>query len=344
METVLVTGAGGYIGSVLVGKLLNGGYRVKAVDRYFFGKDKLKQHENLEIIVEDSRKLTEKHFENVHHVIDLVAISNDPSAELFSEQTWGINYLSRVSSAMLAHKAGVRRYILPSSASIYGYQDEIVSETSPTNPLTIYAKANEKTEQEVLALSNNDFVVTVMRQATVFGYSPRMRFDLAVNGMTYGCWSTGKLPLMRDGSQYRPMVHVQDTTDVMLLMLGCDASLVNGEIFNVGGDENNFQIEKLARRVAETVKETTGREVEIEWYGDPDSRSYRLSFEKIEKRLGWKARGTVEQGVVEIVDALEQKLVDRTPDTITLEWYKNLVYWHKIIHEVEKYGGILDIE
>lgn len=344
MDTVLVTGAGGYIGSILVGKLLGAGYRVRAVDRYFFGADKLQQHENLEIIKEDSRKLNGKHFKNVHHVIDLVALSNDPSAELFHEHTWGINYLSRVSSARLARDAGVRRYLLPSSASIYGYQDEIVDETSPTNPLTVYAQANEKTEQEVLTLAGDDFVVTVIRQATVFGYSPRMRFDLAVNGMTYGCWATGKLPLMRDGSQYRPMVHIQDTTDVMLLLLRCDAGITNGEIFNVGGDDGNFRIEELALRVAEASRQITGREVEIVWYGDPDKRSYRLSFKKIQERLGWVPRATVEQGVGEIIDALEKKLIDRTPDTITLDWYKNLVHWHKIIREVEKYGGILDIE
>ena len=344
METVLVTGAGGYIGSVLVPKLIRDGYAVKAVDRFFFGKDKLTAQANLEVITEDSRKLGPELFENVDHVIDLVAISNDPSAELFSEQTWAINHSGRVNCARLAKKAGVKKYILPSSASIYGYQDKIVDETSPTNPLTVYARANERTEQDVLTMGGDGFCVTVLRQATVYGYSPRMRFDLAVNGMTFGCWKYGRLPLMRDGKQYRPMVHIQDSTDVMLLLLKAEPETVSGEIFNVGSDENNFQIEQLARRVAGAVKEKTGRDVEIEWYGDPDDRSYRLSFSKIEGRLHWKARHEVEQGVEEIIDALDRGLVDRTPDTITLEWYRNLTNWHKVIKNVEKYGGILDIE
>ena len=344
MKTVLVTGAGGYIGSVLVGKLIESGHKVIAVDRYFFGRDKLSDNTNLEVVVDDSRKLTGDVFKGVDFVIDLVAISNDPSAELFSEQTWAINHASRVNTANLARAAGVKRYILPSSASIYGCQDEPVDENSPTNPLTVYAKANEKTETDVLATASDDFVVTVIRQATVFGYSRRMRFDLAVNGMTYGCWKTGKLPLMRDGKQYRSMVHISDTTDVMMLLLTCDESKINGEIFNVGSQANNFQIEDLATRVAKTVNAKTGRDIDIEWYGDPDRRSYRLKFDKIENRLGWKAVHSVEEGVEKIIDALERGEIDRTPPTITLEWYRNLTYWHKIIKEVEKYGGILDIE
>lgn len=344
METVLVTGAGGYIGSVLVPKLLREGYAVKAVDRFFFGQDKLAAKANLEVIIEDSRKLGPKSFENVNYVIDLVAISNDPSAELFSEQTWAINHSGRVNCARLAKDAGVKKYILPSSASIYGYQDKIVDETSATNPLTVYAKANERTEHDVLGMNGDGFCVAVLRQATVYGYSRRMRFDLAVNGMTFGCWKHGRLPLMRDGKQYRPLLHIEDATDVMLLFLKAEPEIISGEIFNVGSDENNFQIESLAQRVARAAREKTGREVVIEWYGDPDDRSYRLSFSKIERCMKWKAQYQVEQGVERIIDALDGGLVDRTPDTITLEWYRSLTDWHKLIKTVEKYGGILDIE
>ncbi|UCG62760.1 MAG: NAD-dependent epimerase/dehydratase family protein [Candidatus Zixiibacteriota bacterium] len=344
MDRVLVTGAGGYIGSVLVPKLLKAGYAVRAVDRFFFGKDKLAAQPNLEILVEDSRVIDGGFFKGIDFVIDLVAISNDPSAELFSDETWAINHAGRVNCAQLARESGVKRYILPSSASIYGYQDELVDENSPTNPLTVYARANERTEHEVLAKVGGDFVVTVLRQATVYGFSPRMRFDLAVNGMTYGCWKHGKLPLMRDGKQYRPMVHIQDATDVMLRLLTFDATVINGQVFNVGSEDGNFQIEDLARRVAETAGKKTRRTIEIEWYGDPDHRSYRLSFAKIERLLKWRAQSTVERGVEEIIDALDRGEVEKTPDTITLDWYQHLTHWHKIIKEVEKYGGILDID
>lgn len=343
METVLVTGAGGYIGSVLVPRLLQSGYKVIAVDRFFFGEQRLTPDGGLTVIKEDSRKLTEQHFQGVDHVIDLVAISNDPSGELFESATWQINHESRVRTAQMAKAAGVNRYILPSSCSIYGFQDDVADETSPTNPLTVYAKANEKAEDGVLALVDDDFVVSVMRQATIFGYSPRMRFDLAINGMTYGAWSNKKLPLMRDGTQYRPMLHVQDTCDVMALLLAADAIAVSGEIFNVGSEANTYQLGDLGNQVASAVSEVLGEPIPIEWYGDPDHRSYRVSFRKIESRLGWTPKWDAHKGCLEILDKLQSGELEKTTDTITLAWYQELVKWHRIIKDAELHGGILDI-
>jgi nucleoside-diphosphate-sugar epimerase len=171
-----------------------------------------------------------------------------------------------------------------------------------------------------------------------------MRFDLAINGMTYGAWKTGKLPLMRDGSQYRPMVHVQDTTDVMIMLLSADKEKINGEIFNVGGDELNYQIGKLGEIVAKVVEEETGKPVTIEWYGDPDKRSYRVSFRKIREILGWTPKWNAEAGVRELVRKLEEGSLDKTAETITLNWYKELEKWYRIIKELDMYGGILNIE
>lgn len=342
VKNVLVTGAGGYIGSVLVPKLLNKGYHVKAIDRFFFGTDKLPpSHENLTVIKEDCRKLTEAYFEDVDAVIDLVAISNDPSGELFKEATYQINHEARVNCAKLAKQSGVRRYILPSSCSIYGFQDNgvIVGEQSPTNPLTTYAKANEQAERDILPLADATFTAVVIRQATVYGYSPRMRFDLAINGMTLGAWEKGDIPLMRDGSQWRPMVHVQDTTDVMCLLLEAEESDINGQIFNVGSDRNNYQLGKLADEIAGALP----IDVTISWYGDPDHRSYRVNFEKIEKTLKWKAKWTAADGALEIYDALATGKLVKNEQTITLGWYQELAKWHKIIKECELYGGIIAV-
>lgn len=344
MKTVLVTGAGGYIGSVLVPKLLKNGYRVKALDRFFFGKDKLANHPHLEIVQEDSRKLTKQLFAHVDYVIDLVAISNDPSGELFSDATWQINHESRANTAKFAKEMGIKRYILPSSCSIYGFQDEIVDETSKTNPLTVYAKANEKAEHDVLPLADDTFIVTVMRQATVFGYSPRMRFDLAINGMVYGAWKNKVLPLMRDGKQYRPMVHVQDTTDVMLLLLKADSQKINGEIFNVGGNENNYQLGPLGDIVAHEVSKQLNTPVKVEWYGDIDHRSYKVSFDKIATVLQWTPQWDATRGSKEIVEKLVSGELDKSLQTITLDWYKELEKWRNIIKEVELHGGILGIQ
>ena len=236
--------------------------------------------------------------------------------------------------------AAVERYILPSSCSIYGFKEAsvVADETSPPEPLTTYARANERAERGALELADERFCVVVLRQATIFGFSPRMRFDLAINGMTYGAWKTGKLPLMRDGSQWRPMLHVRDAAEAQLFMLEMDESRVNGEIFNVGSQENVYQIGPLGRVVAECVP----REVEIEWYGDPDHRSYRVAFDKVEA-LGYRAKLTAADGVAEICAALQAGRVERNARTITLDWYKALVHWHRVVREVEMYDGILDL-
>jgi len=363
-QRVLVTGAGGYIGTSLVPMLLERGYQVRAIDRFFFGRDLLGEHDNLEVIQEDCRRLSDKHFKDVDHVIDLVAVSNDPSGELFQDATWQINHGCRAATAKMAKTAGVKRYVLPSSCSIYGFQEPgvVCTEKNDINPLTTYAKANGKAEDDVLPLADDDFNVIVLRQSTVFGYSPRMRFDLAINGMTFGAWKTGKLPLLRDGTQYRPMVHVRDTAAAQIFMIEYeDASKINGEIFNVGSQENNYQLGPLAETVRDNVAEVTGKDVQIEWYGDPDHRSYQVNFDKIEA-LGYKAKRVARDGVVEICKKLESGELEKNNKTITLQWYKNLTAWCEAVHagktpsdeevnnpaewvnQTEMYGGMLEIK
>ncbi|MBN9049905.1 MAG: SDR family oxidoreductase [Rhizobiales bacterium] len=337
---VLVTGAGGYIGTTLVPMLLEQNFRVRAIDRYFFGRELLSEHPNLELIQEDARAIKPEHLAGIDHVIDLVAISNDPSGELFQNETYAINHRARATTARLAKDAGVKRYVLPSSCSLYGFQEAgvIADETTKTNPLTTYAKANEMAEHDVLPLASENFGVIVLRQATVYGYSPRMRFDLAINGMTYGAYKTGVLPLMRDGTQWRPMVHVKDTARAQIFMLTAPHSKVSGQVFNVGSETNNYQLGPLAEKVAATVP----HDVKIEWYGDPDHRSYRVSFDKI-YGLGYKALYHAEDGVKELCEALASGKVDRTPQTITLDWYRELTAWHERMRSLEMYGGVLKI-
>jgi nucleoside-diphosphate-sugar epimerase len=338
MQEVLVTGAGGYIGTTLVPMLLESNYRVRAVDRFFFGRDLLPNHPHLKIIREDARRLGEHHIEGCDFVIDLVALSNDPSGEAFQQQTYAINFQSRVNTAKLAKKLGAKRYILPSSCSIYGFQEPgvVANETTKTNPLTTYAKANEMAERGVLELAASDFTVVVLRQATVYGYSPRMRFDLAINGMTYGAWKNGVLPLMRDGTQWRPMIHVKDTARAQLFMLSAEADKINGQIFNVGSKENNYQLGPLA----EIVQRTVPRDVTIEWYGDPDHRSYQVAFDKI-NALGYRALCVAEDGARELCEALAAGKTDKTKETLTLEWYNELVTWNERIKQVALNGVII---
>ena len=317
---VLVTGGAGYIGNVLIPSLLRENYEVTVLDRFFFG-DYFEDHKNLTKINADSRNYDAEILKEIDAIIDLVAISNDPSGEVFQEATYQINYESRVRTAKLAKLNGVKRYILPSSCSIYGFQGKnfIADEKSPTNPLTSYAKANELAEKEILPLADESFAVTVIRQATVYGFSPRMRFDLAINGMTFGAWKQRKLPLMRDGKQWRPMIHVQDTSDAMIHILKADKDLINNEIFNAGSKHNVYQLGDLAKRVAQAV----GEDVSIEWYGDKDTRSYNVSFNKIEE-IGFKTKLSAEDGVKELVSKLEKGELKKTKKTITLDWYSEL--------------------
>ena len=327
---ILVTGASGYIGCILIEKLLAEGHEIVAIDRFFFG-DLLENNSNLIKIKADARNYDEYLLKDQDAVIDLVAISNDPAGEMFQDATYEINFESRKRTATLAKEFGVKRYILPSSCSIYGFQESnsIATEESPTNPLTHYAKANEMAEQAILPLADNDFCVTILRQATVFGYSPRMRFDLAINGMTFGAWKNRTLPLMRDGEQWRPMIHVSDTADAIIFMLNKNVDDINGQIFNSGSSENVYQLKPLAERIATLI----GDDVKLEWYGDKDIRSYNVSFDKI-KELGFTAKLEAEDGVAEIVEKLDSGKLEKTIKTITLDWYNEITKMHQLVNEM----------
>ncbi len=339
MKKILVTGAGGYIGSTLTRMLLEQGYQVVALDRFFFGRQTLPEEGNgLKIQQADIRWTDESAFEGIDAVIDLAALSNDPSGELHKEKTWEINHRGRARNAQLAKKMGVQRYILPSSCSVYGFQEGVLNEESSTNPLTTYAKANLKAEQDVLPLADDDFTVVVIRQATVYGLSHRMRFDIAINGMVKGFVQNGKIPILRDGTQWRPFVHVKDTCRAMMLLLEAEDGTVNGEVFNVGSDDQNVQIMPLAQLVAEACE----LPFEYEWYGDPDVRSYRVSFDKISETLGYETLYSPKDGAKEIFDAIRSERVDPDdPRWITVKWYKHIMEMHDFLDEIEINGVLL---
>jgi len=336
---VLVTGGAGYIGSILSRLLLENGYDVICLDRLFFGIDPIKEiADKIKIVKDDIRWFKPEILNGVDAVFDLASLSNDPSGELDPQKTLEINYKGRVRVAKLSKKHGVTRYVLASTCSVYGFQEGILTEESALNPLTTYAKANVLAEKDVLPLADKRFTVTALRQATVYGFSPRMRFDLAINGMVLGFFKNGKIPIMRDGKQWRPFVHVRDTSNAFITVLESDTEIVNGQIFNVGSNEQNVQIFDLAKLVAESIN----LPFNYEWYGSPDTRSYRVSFDKIKKKLKFKPRYTPKQGAKEVFDALKEgKLNADDPRTITVKWYKHLLEMHKLIHEVEVKGAIL---
>ena len=329
---VLVTGGGGYIGTTLTEMLLERGYKVSVLDRWFFGDTvaDLKKNPRLRVIQDDVRWCDKKTLKGITAVCDLAALSNDPAGELDPEKTIAINYEGRARVCRMARAAKVPRYVLASSCSIYGFQDAVVDETSAINPLTTYARANGLAEEATLKLATSRFTVTALRQATVYGLSRRMRFDLAINGMTLSVFKQGAVKILRDGTQWRPMVHVRDTCRAFIAVLEADPALVNREIFNVGSDDQNLQILPLARRVSEAV----GVPFKEDWYGDPDHRSYQVSFSKIRERIGYATQFTPEDGAREIFEALKKGTTCDTPTTRTVEWYKNLTQWHEVLQDV----------
>lgn len=336
---ILVTGGAGYIGSILSRLLLEKGYDVTLLDRLYFGIDSIKDiTDRIKLIKDDIRWFNPEILKGIDAVLDLASLSNDPSGELDPQKTLEINYKGRVRVANLSKKYSVSRYVLASSCSVYGFQSSILTEGSALNPLTTYSKASANAEKEVLPLADRDFSVTVLRQATVYGYSHRMRFDLAINGMVLGFYNNGQLRIMRDGKQWRPFVHVKDTSNAFAKVIESDVELVNGQIFNVGNNDQNVQIFDLAQAVADSVN----MPFKYEWYGDPDKRSYRVSFDKIKGKLNYKTNYTPRKGAKEVFDALETGILKADdPRTITVKWYKNLIESYSLVKSLEMHGAIL---
>lgn len=336
---VLVTGGAGYIGSVLSRILLEKGYDVTCLDRLFFGIDPIKEiADKIRLVRDDVRWFKPEILKGIDAIFDLAALSNDPSGELEPQKTLEINYMGRVRVAKLSKKYGVARYVLASTCSVYGFQEEILTEESSLNPLTTYAKANILAEKEILPLADRSFTATILRQATVYGFSPRMRFDLAINGMVLGFYKNGKIPIMRDGKQWRPFIHVKDTSNAFIKVLEADPELVNSQVFNAGSNEQNTQIFDLAKLIAESIN----LPLNYEWYGSPDKRSYRASFNKIQETLNFKPHHTPKEGAKEVFDALKNGRVSGDdPRTITVKWYKHLLEMHTLIKNIEINGAIL---
>lgn len=323
---IFVTGGGGYIGTTLVPYLAKQGHEVTVLDRFYFGTEPLvqackKSGVAVSMIRGDIRHFSGEMLVGQEAVVDMAAISNDPAGELNPWKTFDINYLGRARVARLAKEAGVKRYLLVSSCSIYGFRDGELNEESPINPLSTYAKANHLAEADNVRLGDSSFTSSAVRLSTAFGLSGRMRFDLSVNSMTVAAYKTGKLPLMRDGGQWRPYLHVKDIARALLMTLEAPAHKVSGQLFNVGSDSQNYQVKTIADIVASTMQ----KRPEIEWYGDPDQRSYRVSFAKIKDTLGFEATHTVADAVKEIEEALIEGTVRDDLSTKTVEWYKHLL-------------------
>ena len=321
---ILVTGGAGYIGSVLIGRLLERGYSVVCLDKLFFGDKAVKPYmgmKDFKLVVEDTRTFNPEILKGVDTVVDLAAISQpDPLGRIRRKLYHEINYKGPLRVATLSRKHGVRKYIFTSTCSVYGSQEGLLSEVSQPKPLEEYARTKLMAEKELKPLSSKQFSVTILRLATVYGLSRKMRFDLVVNGMTLSLYKTGVIKVMRPGTQVRPVVHVADVVKAITTVIEAEDEEVNGETFNIGSNVQNYQIYQLAKLIGDSV----GKPYRLEWYGEPDTRSYAVDFTKIRSRLGFTVSHTPTDGAREVYRALEDGEISDTPETRVIQWWRRL--------------------
>lgn len=316
IQKVLVTGGAGYVGSVLVPKLLDKEYRVKVLDLYLYGEnvlDAVKDNPNLEQIKGDirDRALLERVMPGTDALIHLACISNDPSFELDPQLGKSINYDALFGLIEVSKHCGVKRFIYASTSSVYGIkEEENVTEELPLEPLTDYSKYKVLCEEVLLKEQSPSFTTVIIRPATVCGYSPRLRLDLAVNILTNLAVNTGHITVF-GGQQKRPNIHIEDMTDLYIQLLELPDEMVAGKIFNVGYE--NHQVSEIA----EMVQKVVGREeVEITTTPTNDNRSYHISSEKIRRELGFEPKHSVEDAVKDLCDAFKAGKIPNPIDDI----------------------------
>ena len=302
MKEVLVTGGAGYVGAVLVPKLIAAGWKVKVIDLYLYG-DVLTPHPNLTQIKGDIRDkgLLEKIIPGADAIIHLACISNDPSYELNPQLGKSINYDAFLPLVAIAKKNRVKRFIFASSSSVYGVKETPnVTEDLPLEPLTDYSKYKALCEAHLLKEQTDDFTVLILRPATVCGYSPRLRLDLTVNILTNHAVNNNRIKVF-GGDQKRPNIHIEDVADLYIKSLTYPKEKIAGQIFNAGYENHSV------RQIADLVKENLNKpEIEIVVEPSSDNRSYHISSEKIKKVLGYEPKHTIGEAVRDLKQAFDQ--------------------------------------
>jgi nucleoside-diphosphate-sugar epimerase len=329
-QLILVPGGAGYIGCVLVRKLLERGYRVRVLDRFFFGEEGLASvREQLDLVVGDVRDVPAHAFEGVAGVINLSGLSNDPTAEFRPDANWQMNAIATETLGRACVERGIERYVFASSCSLYdGLPPGMHTEDAPIEPRAAYATSKRYGEERLLELVDQGLCPVMLRNGTVYGWSPRMRFDLVVNTFVKDALLTGSIKLHGGGWVWRPLVDINDCADAMIAAYEAPADLVRGEIFNVV--HSNYQIRELAMIVAGSVQ-LAGRSVRLEEAPAPAlMRDYECANAKLSTRLGFIPRRSVLEAVSDLLAQIQKNdLTDLTEPR-----YYN-IRWLELLYEVK---------
>jgi nucleoside-diphosphate-sugar epimerase len=323
-KNIFITGGAGYVGSLLVPRLLSEGYKVTVYDTCFFGNDFLPlDNLNFKLVTGDIRntEFLAKSVKNHDVVINMACISNDASFELNEDLSTSVNLHAFHPMVKACKKAGVKRFIYASSSSVYGVSDSPnVTEDHPLVPVSLYNKYKGECEPMLWEEVNNDFVGVTIRPATLCGYAPRQRLDLSVNILTNHAYNKGKI-MVFGGAQKRPNLHIQDMVDIYSMLLKVEDSLIQGETFNASGI--NLSIAEIADEVAKIVADFKGlkESIEIETLPSNDPRSYHVNSDKIKRVLGFSPKRSVKDAVKDLCEAFK---TGKLPDSMNETKYFNV--------------------
>ena len=333
---VLVIGGAGYVGSVLVEELLERGYAVKVFDRLYYGDYGLARiRDRIELIVGDMRLIEDKVLKGVDAVINIGGLSNDPTAEYNPKANFEINTRATTNSARLCKQHGIKRYLFASTCSIYDIgveafeKDIIFDEETKVSPKAAYSKSKFEAEKSLLSMSDKCFCPVIIRKGTIFGFSPRMRYDLVVNTFLKDILTKGYMTAFYGGEMWRPLVSVRDAARAYIACLEAPEERIKGEIFNLV--YSNFRISELALRVKEALKSLNIKADINMNYGYSSVRSYRVSGKKLEKVLGFKPIISVEEAVRDMVKKIKEY---NYTDFDNPKYYN--IKWMKLLEEADK--------
>lgn len=300
MKNILVTGGGGYLGTVLVPLLLKQGYSVRVLDSFFFGNFLPFNHEKLHVVKGDIRniKTLSDCLKDIECVIHLACLSNDPSSDIDPELTREINYDSSVNLVKLSRESGIKRFIYASSSSVYGIKTEDeITEDLRVEPISLYSELKVRVEDFLFGLKDKNFTTTAVRSATICGYSPRMRLDLLVNILVVSALANGKI-IIDGGEQIRANIHILDISNFYLSLISADSSLIHGEVFNL--NDTNSSVIDMAKKVQSIIK------CEIEYSHKVDPRSYRLNDSKARRILNFRNEHSIEKAILDIRKSFQE--------------------------------------